>query len=631
MTLLLDKRFWPMFWTQFSGAFNDNFFKNALGILVVYSGATAFGLSSEQFVPLTAAVFMLPYFLFSATAGQLADKIEKARLVRGIKLAEIGIMGLAVVGFLLENNELLVLVLFLMGSQSAVFGPVKYGILPQLLDKRDLTGGNALVELATYLAILGGTIAGGLLVTWEYNGARIGVWLVCAGVVGLAVIGWGLSTRIIEAPPTDPGLTVQWNPVTPTWQILRLTWRDRDIFQAVLGITWFWSFGTAFLSLFPSYAKDVLGGGESVATLFLAAFSCGIALGSVLCERLSRHRLELGLVPIGAVGLSLFCALLSLIGTPWVNDGSALMHVGVFLTRPMGLAIFFLLIAIAVSGGLFIVPLYTFIQLRSNPSETSRVIAGNNIINAFFMVAMSGALIWMQGRGMDAPTIFGVLAIANALASLVVFSKVPEFGLRFCAWFLSNLFYRIDVEGLEKVPSEGPVLVVANHITFVDWLIVLGVVKRPIHFVMDVSFAHLPIVRWVSGQEWVIPIASPKRDEVTYEQAFVSIRRKLRQGWVVGIFPEGKLTGDGEMDVFRRGGLTKILERDPVPVVPIALNGLWGSWTSRKAGNALSTFPRGFRSELRVTIGDPVPPEQATPEHLEALVRTMWEQFPEKK
>ena len=623
-SLLTSRRFWPMFWTQFAGAFNDNFFKNALGILAVYTGATVFGLGSDQFVPLTAAVFMLPYFLFSATAGQLADKYEKGRLIRVIKVAEILIMGLAVVGFLTGSNELLVVVLFLMGSQSAFFGPVKYGILPQLLDDSDLTGGNALVELATYLAILGGTIAGGLLITVKSGDMPVGLYIVCAGVIVFALVGWAFSTRIVSAPPTDPDLKVQWNPITPTWSILKLTFANRGVFFAVLGITWFWSFGTAFLSLFPSYAKDLLGGGESVATLFLAAFSCGIALGSVLCERLSRHRLELGLVPLGAIGLSIFCGALWVIGVPWEVDPNNLIDALTFMTRPMGAVILAVLIVIAMFGGLFIVPLYTYIQLRCDPEQTSRIIAGNNIINAFFMVLMSIVLIGLQGAGLSAPAIFGLLAIANALAALFVFSRVPEFGMRFAAWMLANVVYRIRVEGLEKVPDEGGVLLVANHVTFIDWLIVLAAIKRPVHFVMAVEFAHLPVFRALAGREWVIPITSEKNDELVYEQAFVSVRRKLREGWVVGIFPEGKLTTDGDMDAFRRGGVGKILERDAVPVVPIALNGLWGSFFSKVKGSG-EKAPRRFWSRIKVTVGDPIAPEEATAEYLEAVVRDMWE------
>ena len=629
-SLMRSKRFAPMFWTQFSGAFNDNFFKNALGILVVYSGSSAFGLSSEQLVPLTAAVFILPFFLFSATAGQLADKLEKGRLIRQIKLAEIGIMALAVVGFLTKSTELLVGVLFLMGTQSAFFGPVKYGILPQLLEEDDLVGGNALVELATYMAILGGTIVGGLVVTWTWGDRPIGVWLVCGGIVTIAAIGWGLSTRIVACAPRSPDLKVQLNPIRPTLAILKITTRTRVVFLSVMGITWFWGFGTAFLSLFPAYAKDLLGGGESVATLFLAAFSCGIAIGSVLCERLSRHRLELGLVPIGAFGMSVFCGHLWFMGQPWVPDPDHLLNVVGFFGQPGGLVIFVDLVLIAVFGGVYIVPLYTLIQQRSDPSETSRVIAGNNIINALFMVGMSVLLIGLQGRGWDAPATFGLLSVLNAAVALYIFTKTPEFLIRFVAWMLGNVLYRVDVVGQENVPVEGGCLVVANHVSYVDWLIVGGAIKRPIHFVMDKGFASLPIMKQIAGQEWVIPIASEKRDEVAYEQAFVSIRRKIREGWLVGIFPEGHLTADGKMDFFRRGGVEKILERDPVPVLPVAINGLWDSWFSRQGGAALAKRPRRFRARITITIGAPIPPEEATVATLEERVRELWRRQPNR-
>jgi len=618
-----------MFWTQFAGAYNDNFLKNALGILVVYSGASAFGLSPEQFVPFTAAVFILPFFLFSATAGQLADKYEKSMLIRRIKIAEVMIMSLAVVGFLTGQVELLVVVLFLTGTQSAFFGPVKYGILPQLLDDERLVGGNALVELATYLAILGGTITGGLLITYTYGDLPVGLWAVCVGIVLVAAAGWGFSTRVIPCPPSAPEIQVRYNPITPTWEILKIAAGNRVIFLSIMGITWFWAFGTAFLSLFPPYAKDILGGGEGVATLFLAAFSCGIATGAIICERLSRHRLELGIVPIGAFGMSLFCGHLWYMGQPYPPDPDHLLTVSQFFAQPGGAVIFVDLLLIAIFGGIYIVPLYTLIQQRSAPDERSRVIAGNNIINSLFMVGMSGALIVLQGWKWDAPAIFGLLAISNAIASLYIFSKVPEFLMRFTAWTLSIVLYDVEVVGHENLPKEGGCVVVSNHVSYVDWLILAGAIKRPVHFVMDKSFAHLPIMKQIAGQEWVIPISSPKRDEVTYEQACGSIRRKLREGWVVGIFPEGHLTEDGQIDFFRHG-IDKIIERDPVPVVPVAINGLWGSWFSREGGGAASSLPQRFRARRKNTIGEPVPAEDATAKVREDKVRELWETEPRR-
>jgi 1-acyl-sn-glycerol-3-phosphate acyltransferase len=617
-----------MFWTQFAGAFNDNYFKNALGILIVYQWQTGvFGLDAKLFVPMSAAVFILPFFLFSATAGQLADKYEKSRLIRVIKVAEIVIMAVGVVGFLTQQAELLLFVLFLMGSQSAFFGPVKYGILPQLLDRDRLVGGNAMVELATYLAILGGTIAGGLLVTQTWGTTPVGVYVVCGGVLAIGVLGFGVSTQVVDCPAENPDLKVKWDPIRPTWEIVKITAKSKPVFLSVLGITWFWSFGTAFLSLFPTYTKDLLGANEAIATLFLAAFSMGIAAGSIICERLSKHRLELGLVPIGAAGMTLFCADLFLIGQPWQLTPE-LLTFGEFFARPMAWRIQIDLFLIALFGGMYIVPLYTMIQLRAEHGEVSRVIAGNNIINSLAMVLMSLALMALQGWEWTEPQIFGMLAVLNAVCALVVFWQVPEFLLRFAVWMLSNIVYRIEVEGQENIPEEGGCVVIANHVSFIDWFILGGAIKRPVHFVMDVAFAHLPGLKWFAAHGWVIPIASPKRDEVAYEQAFVSIRKKLREGWLVGIFPEGMIAEDGQMNEFRRG-IERIVERDSVPIVPIAINGLWGSWFSRRGGPAMQKRPRRFWSRVHITIGEPVSSEGLSAEAMQALVAALYARQPE--
>lgn len=626
--LLTDRRFGPMFWTQFAGAFNDNFFKNALTILVVYGSTGAFGLGPDQLVALAGGLFILPFFLFSATAGQLADKLEKSRLVRRVKLAEIGIMGLGAAAFFLNSVELLLAVLFLMGTQSAVFGPVKYGILPQLLKKDDLVGGNALVELATYLAILGGTILGGVLIHVQVQGQPLGRWAVAGGVVLIAVIGWLTSRGIVECPPENPDLEVRWDPVRPTWEIIQITRKNPVIWRSVLGITWFWGFGSVFLALFPGWTKGVLHGAESLATLFLAAFSVGIGLGSMVCERLSRERLELGVVPIGSFGMSLFTFDLFLVGEPWAApaDGS-LIGLGAFFSSAAGWRIVVDLLGVAGFGGLFIVPLYTLLQQRSDPAERSRVIAGNNIVNSAFMVVAAVALVIVQALDFSVPTLFGLLAVINAIVAIYIYTVVPEFMLRFCAWMLSRVMYRVQVEGHHHVPETGPCVVVCNHVSFVDWLVLLGTVKRPIRFVMDASFAKMPVIGWLSRQAGVIPIASAKVDPAIKERAFEAIHEALQEGWIVGIFPEGQITRTGDFTPFRKG-VEQILARDPVPVIPMALNGLWGSWFSRKDGGALLKRPRRFWSRVFVTLDAPIPPEEATVERLEREVRALWEAGP---
>jgi hypothetical protein len=616
-----------MFWTQFSGAFNDNFFKNALVILVVYKIAgelpadagVVFGLGKDAFAPLAGAVFILPFFLFSALAGQLADKHEKSVLIRRIKTAEIAIMVLGGIALAFRQVELLLLVLFLMGTQSTFFGPVKYGILPQLLDREDLVGGNALVETATYLAILGGTIVGGVLINVHWGDLPVGLWLVGAGVVAIALLGRGIAGRIPVCPATDPALEVQYDPIRPTWSIIQITRAKRPVWLSILGITWFWGFGASLLSLFPEYTQSVLGGDENIATLFLAAFSVGIGVGSMLCERLSKHRLELGIVPIGSFGMSFFALVLFAIGQPWAVDPANLLSLTAFLSRPMGWVVLLSLVGIAASGGLYIVPLYTMIQQRSDDSERSRVIAGNNIINSAFMVAANLALVALLTQ-LTVTQIFAVLAAFNVLVAVYVYTVVPEFMLRFFAWMLSNVLYKVELKGIEHLPRETRALMAGNHVSFVDWLVVMGAVQRPIRFVMYAGFAK-GFVGWLAKQAKVIPIVGRKEDPALLAKAMDTISAELNGDWVVGIFPEGRITDSGELYPFRKG-IEGIVERDPTPVVPFAINGLWGSVFSRAPG---SNRPRGFRSPVTITLGPPIPPEEATAEHVEAKVRELWE------
>ena len=272
-------------------------------------------------------------------------------------------------------------------------------------------------------------------------------------------------------------------------------------------------------------------------------------------------------------------------------------------------------------------PLYTLLQQRAEDGSRSRVIAGNNIINAILMVAASLGLMVLLSY-VDEITVFLVLGILNLVCAFIVFNQVPEFLIRFVIWILSNIFYRVRVVGHENIPSEGPCIIAANHISFVDWMLLAGAIRRPVHFLMDVSFANLPGMRYFSRNEWVIPIASPKRDEVAYEQAFVSVRRKLREGWLVGIFPEGMITYDGEFNEFKRG-IERIVERDPCPVVPVSINGMWGSWFSRKDGPAMKKRPRGWLSSVVITIGEPIPAEQVQAETVKERVTALYERNPD--
>lgn len=619
--LLPDRRFGPFFATQFLGAFNDNFFKNALVILIAFRSVSVAGLPPESMVALAAAVFILPYFLFSATAGQLADKLDKSRLIRWTKNAEIGVMALGAAGFLLGNVPMLLAVLFLMGVQSAVFGPCKYGILPQLLRDDELVRGNALVELGTYLAILLGTLAGGLLVSVPH-----GELVVAGGVLVIAALGRLASGAIPATEAQEPGLLLRLDPVRPTVELVGLAREERSIWLSILGISWFWLFGSAFLSLFPPYTKDILHGTEGIATLFLALFSVGIGIGSMACERLSGDRLELGLVPLGSFGMSLFTAVLFVVGTPW----GAAEPIGVldFLSRPLGWVIALSLVGLAVSGGFLIVPLYTLVQQRARDEVRARVIAGNNIVNAFFMVLGSVALVGLQGLGLDPVAVFAVLAVGNLLVALYMYSVVREFLLRFVAWVLSTLSYRVQVDGHDHIPTTGGCVLVCNHVSFIDWFIVMASVRRPPRFVMYRGIFEMPVMSFLFRQAGCIPIASRKEGEAALEQAFDRISQALEEGWVVCIFPEGRITHTGEMDTFRPG-VERILARNPVPVVPMALNGLWGSFFSRKDGKAMSKpFRRAPFARVHLTVGEAMPADTSAAD-LQDAVHALWATHPE--
>lgn len=430
--LLSQRRFLPLFITQFLGALNDNVLKNALVILIAFHGSRLTRIAPELMVNLCAGLFILPFFLFSASAGQLADKHEKSRLIRFVKLFEIGIMGFAAVGFCLPSLPCLLLALFLMGMHSTLFGPLKYSILPQHLREDEMIGGNGLIESGTFLAILLGTILGGSLVAIDADAGGGPQWAALACLL-IAVLGYLASRAVPPAPAPDPALRIDWNPLRETWNSLVGLKHNRTVFLSILGISWFWFYGAIFLSQFPAFARNHLGGGESVVTLLLALFSVGIGFGSLLCEKLSRHKVEPGLVPLGSIGLTLFAVDL------WLASPSAgALELGIadFLARAGSLRVIADLVLIGVFGGFYCVPLYTLMQTRSELTHRSRVIAANNIMNAAFMVVAALLAVVLLGAGCSIPQLFLITALINALVALYIYRLVPEFIDRFVGWIV---------------------------------------------------------------------------------------------------------------------------------------------------------------------------------------------------
>jgi MFS family permease len=423
--LLKHNRFLPLFCTQFLGALNDNVFKNAIVILIAFSLADKMGANGSILVIIAAGIFILPFFLFSATAGQLADKFEKSMLIRRVKIVEIVIMCLASVGFYLMSAPILLTVLFFMGTQSTLFGPLKYSILPQHLLEGELLGGNGMIQMGTYMAILLGTILGGVLISADPNGSLY----VSMVIVLLATAGWIASRSIPEAVAPEPTLCINWNFITETCRIIKYAREDRTVFWAIIGISWFWFYGATFLSLVPSYTRDVLSADERIATLILTAFSIGIGTGSLLCEKLSHRHINLGLVPIGAIGLTLFATDLSFISLPAIefSEGNTLLTAGMFLDHFNHWRVLIDLSMIGLSGGLYMVPLYALVQQRSNPCHRSRIIAANNIINAFFMVISAILMIVLISVEIAIPEIFLIIAVLNLVVMTMISMKESEF------------------------------------------------------------------------------------------------------------------------------------------------------------------------------------------------------------
>lgn len=617
--LLRQRRFAPFFWTQFSGAANDNLFKFAFTVMVTYQLSVSW-LPPAMAGLVIGALFILPFLLFSATSGQLTDKYDKTRMIRFVKNLEIAIMALAAWGFVANHVPVLLLCTFLMGLHSTLFGPVKFAYMPQVLNERELTGGNGMVEMGTFVAILLGQVAGGLLVALP----GVGHTAVAVGCIALALAGRLAAQFIPSVPATDPGLVINWNPFTETWRNLKLAHGNVVVFRSLLGISWMWFFGAVFLSQFPALAKEVLHGNEQVASLLLVVFSVGIGVGSLLCEVLSRRHVEIGLVPLGAIGMSVFAV--DLYFATRSLPAAEMMGAAAFLAQPHHWRVLLDLALLSLFAGLYSVPMYALIQMRSQPTHRARIIAANNILNALFMIGSSVIAGALLGAGFTVPQVFLFTGIANAVVAFYIFMLVPEYLLRFVAWVMSRFIYRFKVRGDEHIPSTGAAILACNHVSFVDAVLLMAASPRPIYFLMDHRIFRVPVLGWLFRLAKAIPVAPQKEDPATYEAAFERAAQVLREGDLLAIFPEGGITKDGELQPFK-GGIMKIIERAQAdgiqaPVVPMALTNLWGSYFSRiERGTAMvRPFRRGMFSRVGLNVGAPVAASEVQPEPLRGRV-----------
>ncbi|WP_350579772.1 MFS transporter [Pseudomonas sp. HY2-MNA-CIBAN-0224] len=601
-SLLGKRRFLPFFVTQSLGALNDNLFKQSLILAILYK----LSIDGDRgiWVNLCALLFIIPFFLFSALAGQFGEKYPKDQLIRLIKLGEIAIMVVGAIGFAFDHLTLMLVALFAMGTHSALFGPVKYSILPQTLHDDELVGGNGLVEMGTFLSILAGTIGAGIMLSSQHYTV-----IVSGVIVSVAVLGYLASRAIPRVAADTPELRLNWNIFSETWATLRLGLNQTPaVSRSVVGNSWFWFVGAIYLTQIPAYAKEWLYGDETVVTLILTVFSVGIAVGSMLCEKLSGRKVEIGLVPFGSFGLTVFGLLL------WWHSGHMPQNIqandwlGV-LGFSQAWWVLLDILGLGVFGGFYIVPLYALIQSRTAENERARVIAANNILNALFMVVSAVVTILLLSVAkLTIPELFLVVSLLNIAVNTYIFKIVPEFTMRFMIWLLSHSMYRVKHKNLEAIPDEGAALLVCNHVSFVDALLIGGAVRRPIRFVMYYKIYNLPVLNFIFRTAGAIPIAGRAEDEAIYERAFRKIAQYLNDGELVCIFPEGKLTSDGQISEFK-AGVRVILEQTPVPVIPMALQGLWGSFFSRDPNKG---FFRRLWSRVTLVAGAPIPASEAT-------------------
>ncbi len=591
LQLLKSRRLLPLFVTQFLGAVNDNLLKTALVTLITYGDPHSSTGTTRRIVALSTALFILPYFLFSATAGQLADKFEKSGLIRYVKLWEIGVMALAAVGFYLDNTAYQLAVLFFLGVQSTFFGPVKYGILPDHLATDELVGGNALIEAGTFLAILIGTIAGVHLIVgaaWAHGGGGsvAGVRARRLGREPVHSAGGG------RARPTCGSINI-WSPrpgrscATPRAR--------RDLRLSIIGISWFWLVGAVFLSQFPTYAKETLGADPDVLNLFLTVFSVGFGAGSVLCARLLRGEVSARLAPIGALGMTLFTLDLYFASEPCRQRRRSW---GARRYLPRHAANWRLLgdlFAIAACGGLFIVPLYTIMQTRSDESHRSRVVAANNILNALYIVVGRGQRGHAGELGLTVPQIFLTIGIVNAVAAVIVMRLLPGTVLKAALAALFRLVYRVEVRGIEHVAEAGErAVIVANHLSFIDGALLATFLPGRPAFAVNAGRA----AAW-----WVKPFLSLV-DAVPIDPmkplATKTLIRAVEEGRPCVIFPEGRLTVTGAlMKIYE--GPAMIADKAKAMILPVRLDGLQFTRFSRLKGKLrLRWFPR-----VTVTIQKP--------------------------
>lgn len=600
--LFFKRRFFPFFIVQFFGAFNDNVFKNAMLIYfsLIFSAQTL-----SLYTNLAMALFILPMFLFSAWSGLIAETIEKKRLIIALKLLECLIILLGIIAFSYQQSWLMMIVLCLLGIQSAFFGPVKYGILPEQLKKEELMLGNGLIEAGTFLAILTGTILGADIVGRAFNNMEhinfnlLYIVMIIAAGVGL-LAAFFVPKKALNARQSLP----VFRPWAQTKALIAYTYQQKPLFNAILANSWFWLLGAVLLTQIPQFSKDVLGANPQITTYLLAIFSIGIGIGSIAASKLTAGRIETELSTLAA-----WLMLPFMIGIAFLSGKTSqhqtLLDFAQFFHQRNFWTVSCLFFGLAFFGGIYVVPLYAKLQHQSEEGNKSRIIAANNIINSFFIVLISlFSILILSILGLSLRTLFLIITIAHFVVAIILFKREPHYTLRFIAIMISRSFYRLKVVGRENLPEQGGILLICNHVSYMDSLIIMAASHRRVRFMMYYLIHRFKPLHWLFKAAATIPIAGKRENPQVFNEAFDIVSESLKNGEQILIFPEGKLTTDGEIGTFQRGA-EFILKRDPVPVIPLYIDNLWGSFFSRYEG-LFKGKPRKFRANITLYIGKPL-------------------------
>ncbi|HUL71794.1 MAG TPA: acyl-[ACP]--phospholipid O-acyltransferase [Vicinamibacterales bacterium] len=569
---------WPFLWTQFLGAFNDNVFK----IVVILLAATAPGRDAARDVALAGAMFIAPFLLFSGYAGDLADRFNKRRVLVAMKVFEIAAMALAIPALASGRFGLELGVLFLMGTQATFFSPAKYGIVPEIVANDDLSRANGLLEMSTFLAIVIGTAVGGpLVVLWRGQAAWIGV-----GLTIVAIAGTLACLRIPDVPPARPDGRISLNPFGETWRAVRRLYPDRTLWMTTVGISYFWFLGALLQMALALFGQQALHVAEAEISWLLTALAVGIGAGSLAAGRLSGDKVELGLVPIGSIGMGVFSLWLAASPPSFVQAAIALVLLGFF-------------------GGWFVVPLNALLQQKPNASEKGRVLAANNVLNTIGIILASATLTLLGDTlAMPVTRILVIAGVFTLLSNLYVLAKLPDFFVRFTLWMLTHTIYRIKIVGRPNIPQRGPALIIANHVSMIDGALIGACIQRFVRFIVYGPYYRLPFVHALLRRMHAIPVTAGGKREIL--AAIEQARAELAAGHVVCIFAEGAVSRTGNLLPFKRG-FERIVQGLDVPVIPVYLDRVWGSIFSFKREKFFWKRPERLPYPVTVAFGDPLP------------------------